>query len=446
MADIRAELQQRPMNGFQIFVVAVMVFLNGLDGFDVLAMTFAGTVLRPEWGISAATFGWLISAGLIGMMAGSLLIAPFADKYGRRTLTLIALVLVTVGMFASAFTTGPWQMGFFRLVTGLGIGTMLASIASFTAEYSNARQRSLMISIMAIGYPAGGTFGGMVAAALVASTGSWEPIFIFGGICSLLVIPLIWFFIPDSLDFLITRKPKNALTMANKLLPKLGLSKVSALPDSEAHEKDVKIYTVLFRNHFTSTVKITLTYVLFAWVLYFALGWLPGMLTEAGLTATQGISGSVVLNAGGVVGGILFGMIAGKWGGLRNTIPFFMVLGFVFFVAFGFAPVDLGLMMALGAALGFCLIAIVSGLYSTYPVIFPPTVRTTGTGIVIGIGRIGGILSPIVAGYMIDADVGRGLLCVILAAPLLLALILLRSIPELKSPAARGQLKPVAAH
>ncbi len=446
MADIRTELEQRPMNGFQIFVVSVMVFLNGLDGFDVLAISFAGTRIIPDWGIGADTFGWLISAGLIGMMAGSFVIAPFADRFGRRALTLIALVMVTVGMFASAFSHSVAILFFWRLITGLGIGTMLAAIASFTAEYSNARNRSLMISIMAIGYPAGGVLGGMVAAWLVATTGAWEPIFIFGGLCSLVVIPLVWFFIPDSLDYLITRRPKNALEKANKLLPKLGMAKIDVLPAAEAHETDVQPYKVLAKNHFASTVKIACAYFLYAWVLYFALPWLPEMLRLAGLTASAAISGSVIMNGGGVLGGILFGMVAGKWGGLRNTVGGACVLAFLALVAFGAAPSTLVVMVSLGFIVGFFLIATVSGLYSTFPVIFPPTVRTTGTGLTIGFGRIGGILAPIVGGYLIAAEFDRAVYCAIMGLPILATMVLLRMIPELKGPAARGQIQAGGAH
>ena len=446
MADFRTELEQRPMNAFQIFVVSVMIFLNGLDGFDVLAISFAGTLIRPQWDIGADTFGWLISAGLMGMMIGSLAIAPWADKFGRRALTLLALVLVTVGMFASAMSGTVPVLFFWRLITGLGIGTMLASIASFTAEYSNARRRSLMISIMAIGYPAGATLGGMVAAALVAATGNWQPIFLFGGLCSLLIIPLVWFYIPDSLDFLVTRRPRNALDKANKLLPKLGLPPLQELPEAEAHETDVQPYKVLASRHLGSTVKVTVAYFLYAWVLYFALPWLPDMLRLAGLDATQSISGSVIMNAGGVLGGILFGMVAGKFGGLRNTVPATCLFTFLALAVFGAAPNELVAMVSLGFMVGFFLIATVSGLYSTFPVIFPPTVRTTGTGIAIGVGRIGGIISPVVAGYLIDAGIERAAYCAILATPILISLVLLRAIPELKGPAARGQIEASGAH
>lgn len=440
MRDVRTELLQKPMNGFQIFIVAVMVLLNGYDGYDVLAMAFAAPLVGAEWGIGADTIGWLISAGLIGMMAGSLFIAPFADVIGRRKLILIAMFVDGAGLLGSALAGGVWELAFWRVVTGLGIGAMLASVASMTAEFANARQRSLCVSIMAIGYPAGGVLGGMAAAALVGATGDWRPVFWFGFAVTAVTFPIL-LLLPESLEFLVGKRPKNALEKINKLLPRLGMATVEQMPEPVPGEADVKLYKVLLANHGRSLFLITATYFLFAATLYFPLQWMTYMLTESGLSAEMGINGSALMNGGGVLGGILFGFIAGRWGGLRNTVPAFMALSVIAIVVFGFMP-NLTLMLVLGAVIGFGLIGTVSGLYSTYPVIFPPTVRTTGSGIVIGVGRIGGIISPVIAGYMINADVARPIYCILLAAPLVLAIFLLRGINELKSPLARGAVAP----
>src|SRR5690606_33515508 len=104
MRDVRAELLQKPMNGFQIYVVALMTLLNDYDGYDVLAMAFAAPLVSAEMGIGADTIGWLISAGLMSMMAGSLLIAPFADKIGRKKLIIIAKAVDGLGLLGSALS------------------------------------------------------------------------------------------------------------------------------------------------------------------------------------------------------------------------------------------------------------------------------------------------------------------------------------------------------
>lgn len=439
MSDLRTELLQKPMNRFQIFVISLMVLLNAYDGYDVLAMAFAAPLVGAEMQIGADTIGWLMSAGLIGMMAGSLFIAPFADTIGRKKLILIAMAVDGLGLLGSALSDGVWSLAFWRLITGLGIGAMLASVASMTAEFASARHRSLCVSIMAIGYPAGAVLGGMFAAWLVSITGDWRPIFWFGFIITAATFPLL-LLLPESLEFLVSRRPKNALQELNKLLPKLDMARIEQMPPPMAGDSDPNIYRTLLTRHSRSLVLITGAYFLFAAALYFPLQWITYMLTQAGLSPEMGISGSALMNGGGVLGGILLGLIAGRFGGLRNTVPAFMLLAFASITLLGFLT-DLTLMLVVGAVIGFGLIGTVSGLYATYPVIFPPSVRTTGAGIVIGVGRVGGIISPIVAGYMIEAGVSPKVYCFVLALPLVFAVVLLRMIHELKSPLARGAIK-----
>jgi benzoate transport len=436
MTDIRADLLQKPMNRFQILIIALMVLLNAYDGYDVLAMAFAAPLVGVEMQIGADSLGWLMSAGLIGMMAGSLFLAPLGDTLGRKKLIIIAMIVDGAGLLGSALSNGVWELAFWRVVTGLGIGAMLASVASMTAEFANARRRSLCVSIMAIGYPAGAVVGGIAAAWLVSITGDWRSIFWLGFAVTAITLPLL-FVMPESLEFLVIKRPKNALEQLNKLLPRLGMARLAQMPEAVHGESDVMVYKLLLANHRRSLVLITAAYFLFAAALYFPLNWMTYMLTQAGLSPEMGISGSALMNGGGVIGGILFGVIANRWGGLRNTLPAFMALAVAAIILFGFLS-SLSLMLVVGAIIGFGLIGTVSGLYATYSVIFPPTVRTTGAGIVIGIGRVGGVISPVVAGYMIDAGVSPMVYCTVLALPLLGAIVLLRMINELKSPLARG--------
>jgi MFS family permease len=431
MRDLRTEFLQKPMNGFQVYVIAVMTLLNAKDGYDILAMSFAGTVLAREWSLTPDMLGWLISAGLVGMVAGSLLVAPLADKLGRRLLLVIALSLDTIGVFASTLSQGAWELAGWRFLTGLGIGAMLASVASATAEFANAARRALCVSIMAIGYPAGAVLGGMVAAALVASTGDWRQVFYISGYCSLVALPLVML-VPDSLEYLLDKRPRDALQRVNRLLPRLGMTPAAGLPPRAAYPDRDSIYQRLAKEHGRSLVLITVAYFMFTATLYFPLTWMPGMLTQAGLSPQMGISGAALMNGGGVIGGVVFGLVAARWGGLRSTVPAWMLLAVLAITLFGLLPVSLLPMMIVGAVIGFGLIGTASGLYATYSVIFPPGVRNTGTGIVIGVGRVGGILSPIVAGYLIATGVPRALYCFLLALPLLLAVFLLRAIPELR--------------
>src|SRR6185312_9714744 len=135
-----------------------------------------------------------------------LFLAPWADRFGRRAIILLSLVVITLGMLLSAATQNVGQLAALRVVTGIGIGGILASINVITAEYSSTKWRSNAISIQVIGYPLGATIGGSIAAVLIGHYG-WRSAFVFGGVASLLMIPVVIWYLPESLDFLVAKRP-----------------------------------------------------------------------------------------------------------------------------------------------------------------------------------------------------------------------------------------------
>ena len=186
-----------------------------------LVVAFTAPEIASEWALDPQSLGVLFSSGLFGMAAGSLFIAPLADRMGRRNIILICLVIISVGMLASAFTNSIFELAAMRVITGLGIGGALASITTITAEYSSKKRQGFAISLVQVGYPIGATIGGTIAAVLIVQYG-WRSVFIFGAICSALMIPMVLRFLPESLEYLITHQPKNALGKINSLLSKLG--------------------------------------------------------------------------------------------------------------------------------------------------------------------------------------------------------------------------------
>ena len=190
-------LDRSPMRPLQITAVAICVLLNAVDGFDVLAISFASPGIASEWGIERAALGIVLSMELIGMAVGSVVIGPIADRYGRRPIILACLVFMTAGMFATAQASSVIELSAYRLGTGLGIGGMLAVINAMTAEYANARYRPMAVIIMASGYPLGAVLGGAVVSNMLVSF-DWRVVFVFGGVVTALCIPLVYWLLPES--------------------------------------------------------------------------------------------------------------------------------------------------------------------------------------------------------------------------------------------------------
>lgn len=151
--NFRLRLDRAPMSGTQIRTVAILGALAALDGYDVLAVTFAAPGITAEWGIDRSALGIVFSMSLLGMALGSFLIAPFADRFGRKPLVLITLWLMAGGMLLSAFAQNVTDLSIYRVVTGLGIGGMISVVIPMLAEFANARRRALAVGLGALGFP-----------------------------------------------------------------------------------------------------------------------------------------------------------------------------------------------------------------------------------------------------------------------------------------------------
>lgn len=204
--DLKARVDSGPMTSFQFLAIGMCIVLNMIDGFDVLVMAFTAASVSAEWSLNGAQIGLLLSAGLFGMAAGSLFIAPWADRFGRRPLILLCLAISGLGMLLSALSQTPLQLALLRGLTGLGIGGILASSNVIASEYSSTRWRGLAVSLQSTGYALGATLGGLLAVWLLTHWG-WRSVFLFGGVVTLLVIPLVLLWLPESLDFLLARRP-----------------------------------------------------------------------------------------------------------------------------------------------------------------------------------------------------------------------------------------------
>ncbi|KAB7769837.1 MFS transporter [Xanthomonas maliensis] len=408
------------MTPFQWRAVALCVLLTMLDGFDVMAMAFTAPHVSAEWALSGKTLGMLFSAALVGMTVGSLGLAPLADRIGRRPMILWCLAILTVGMAASALATSAWQLAALRALTGLGIGGMLACVAVITAEYANPRWRNTALALQATGYPIGATVGGALAAELLLHWG-WPSVFLLGAAGSLLCIPLVSALLPESLAFLIARRPTDALTRLNALLTRMRMSPRGVLPPAATQDGAARGYAALFTaTQWRQSVLIALAFFMLMFTFYFVLNWTPKLLVNAGLSAAQGVTGGVLLNLGGIAGGAMLSALAARVPMTRLTAVSLLGSAAVM-VAFGAYSARLDWAFGLAVLTGVLMFGAIAGMYAVAPCLYDATVRSTGMGWAIGVGRIGAILSPLCVGVLVDAQWPPSTLYLVCAAPLLLA-------------------------
>lgn len=426
--DVRRMLDEAPMGRLQIAAIILCVLLNALDGFDVLAISFASPGIAAEWGVDRAALGLVLSMELIGMAGGSVLLGGLADRIGRRPIILFCLIVMSGGMLAATFSSSVVSLSAVRLITGLGIGGMLACTNAMVAELVNARARSLAVAIMAAGYPVGAILGGSIASMLLVA-GDWRDIFLFGAIATGVFLPLALFLLPESIGFLLQKQPEGALAKVNALLARMGHAPADALPPPDAAAPKASFAALFAPGLARITVLLTAAYFAHIMTFYFILKWVPKIVVDMGYAPSAAGGVLVWANVGGLAGALTLSALS--WRINIRTLVFAVMLGATVMVTlFGQGWSTLASLAGVAAAAGFFTNAGVVGLYALMAQSFPTAVRAGGTGVVIGIGRGGAALGPIIAGFLFSLDFGLPTVALVMALGSLLGAMALPFLPR----------------
>lgn len=421
--SLRETIDQNPMSGYQWFVVILATILMGLDGYDVQAMAFTANPVTADLDLTSTQLGLLLSGGLIGMAVGAMWIGPFADRFGRRKMLMVAIIINAAGLFLSATATSMPELMLWRIVTGLGVGGILTSGTVLVSEYSNARRRGLCLSIYAAGYPVGATLGGLAAVPLIQYVG-WQGVFLLGGVVTVIAAAVVAAKMPESLDFLATqaaKAEKDGDSAAAEQQQRRGARIAQAigiegrvtleLEGDEAEGPHAQAGAGSGRNSYVqllaggsrrSTLMLWAMFFTVMFGFYFANTWTPQLLTEIGFSTEEGIFGGIMLMIGGTIGAVLYGVFASRWD-VRRVQAVFALGSAVMFVVFINSTSVLGMALATGLLLGMIINGCISGLYTIAPMTYGPRLRSTGVGVALGVGRLGAILAPIIVGFLLDS-------------------------------------------
>ena len=395
-------INDTPMGSRQWIVVVMMVLLNALDGFDVLSSAFAAPGISAEWQIERAALGVVLSAELVGMGFGSVLLGGLADKFGRKNTMLLCLVLMAAGMFLASIAQAVEPMVAFRFLTGIGIGGMLAATNAVTAESSNTSWRRTAIAAYVAGYPLGAIIGGVAASEWLLPDYGWRSVFVFGSVVTAALIPVVMLLIPETAAYHAT---KGNLAGVNKTLRAFGKPPIDALPPIVADSIKPKVTDILSNRRLRPiTLLLAFGYMFHTITFYYILKFAVQIVSEypPGYPPAEAATVLTWANVGGFTGSLLFGFVMARLG-VKWPTALMLLIGSVMVASFGLGRETLDGWQWATILTGFFTNAAISGYYAAFARGFPAYARATGTGFVLGIGRRGAAGSPIIAGLLFDA-------------------------------------------
>jgi benzoate transport len=407
------------MKSMQYLTVFICFLMNLLDGMDVLIISFTAPAIAKDWHISPANLGVVFSSGLVGMTVGAIFLAPFADKIGRKSMMLIAALVMGTCILLTSLANGVQSLLLLRFLSGLGIGAMLTSSAALTAEYTPNKSRDFWVSVVVAGYPVGAVLTGMISAQIIAADG-WPHMFELAGYFTFLALPILYFFLSESLDFYLKSGKSNALDKINQIHAKLGLASIRELPviTNELKEK-IHVSTLLNPGYRKATLQVWTALFLAFCTLYFLMNWIPKLAANAGLSMEAAIYSGTIFNLGAILGIPAQGYLSSRFG-LKKTIGYVFLATAFFMAIFGlFAGSNI--ILAILFLLGFGVQGGFVGLYAVATRMYPTRIRSTGLGWAVGAGRVGGIIGPIVGGFLVAMGLGMTQSFWFFAVPTLLA-------------------------
>jgi len=416
--DVGRLLDEQPMSPLQISVVVLCGLTIFLDGYDIQVMALAVPSLSREWGRPPSDFGWALSAAMIGLSVGSAGLAHLGDRWGRRTAVIAAMVLVGVTTACTALATSPGQFIIWRFLTGVGLGVCVPNLNAWTSEYAPVRRRSLAVVSMNAAIALGAFSAGFLAPPVIHLSG-WRGIFLVGGIGPLIVAALLWLLAPESLKFLLARRPGDPriARILARIAPGVDPSGL-VLADAGAARSGsaLELISPAFRNR---TLLLWAMAALNIFTLNVLIAWLPTLLESAGWSPDHALQGAVSIQLGGISGGLMLSFFLDR-GLTRPSLLAAWLATAVILLLFLVTPSSLFgwgiLLLLVGAGVSGSQLSL-NALSAAY---YPPQIKATGVGWVGLVGGSGAIAAGPVGAWLIGQGMSLSHVLAVLVAPVLL--------------------------
>lgn len=395
--NLDAAIRNHPMTRFQWAVVAICILLTMIDGYEILITAFTLPALTEHWGLGSSQQGLVASVGTLGMGIGAVALGPLADRIGRRRHILWSLALIVPGMVLSGLAWSFESFLAFRFLSGLFLGGIVPSINVLVAEYANKERRGAVMGVYGIGLPLGAAIGGFLSVSLINAF-SWRGPYFFAAAVTALLLVLAIARLPESVGYLVQKRPAGALEAYNRIAVRVGVAQVDELPPAPV-TTDTGVGSMWRGIMLPRTLLLWLAYATLIGAFYFANSLTAKLVTEASGDPDFGIRAQALVATGGVIGALVFAYISRKVHP-RVVTAWIMAFGTVVFFAFAAFFEDRTMVVLLAILVGFAVNGGLAAYYAISPSIYPLAVRAAAVGLMMGLGRIVAFFAPNIATYL----------------------------------------------
>lgn len=367
------------------------------DGYDLVIYGVVLPILMQQWQLDPVTAGALGSTALFGMMIGAMLLGTLSDRFGRKKMIVLCIVLFSGFTALNGLAQTPLQFGVMRFIAGLGIGGVMPNVVALMSEYSPRRIRSTLVAVMFSGYAIGGMLSAVLGIWIVPQFG-WQVMF-YLAVIPLLLLPLIWTQLPDSVAFLVRQ---GKIAEARKVLAALTgkpLPDDAELAVHQPQKTEQSLAALFSNNRALSTLMFFQAFFMCLLMVYGLGSWLPKLMTMAGYGFGSSLMFLLFLNIGGIIGAIGGGWLSDRFHP-RPVLMLFFTLAAVSLALLGFKS-HVAVLYFLVTVAGATTIGSQILLYAYVAQFYPTAIRSTALGWSSGVGRIGAILGPVLGGALL---------------------------------------------
>ncbi|MGF6953595.1 AAHS family benzoate transporter-like MFS transporter [Neobacillus sp. B4I6] len=413
-------------NRFHLGLLLWSFFIISFDGYDLVVYGTVVPTLIEKWNLSPVEAGAIGTYGLFGMMFGAILFGTLADRIGRKNVIAITLVLFSFFTFLCGYAETPTVFSTFRFLAGLGLGGIMPNVIALLTDYAPKNMRSMIVSIVLCGYSIGGILAPLLGIFLMPKFG-WESIFWVAGL-PLLLLPFMYKQLPETASYLIrTGKKEKLISALTKVSPGSKFNKHDEIVEIKLQETKVPIFGLFKEKRALSTVMFWIAFFSCLLMVYGLNTWLPKLMIEAGYGLNSSLTFLITLQGGAIIGTLIIGRLCDKYGSKKMLIPMY-ASGAVALTLLGFGGSSflIYLLVAIAGAATIGAQNIVQAYVSQY---YPPNMRSTALGMASGIGRMGGMLGPLLGGFLLSVSLPIHLNFIAFAIPGLIAAAALAIIP-----------------